>query len=988
MSLFGSKTTEPPTKGCLEMNKRCITISQCGRIIQPLDELVDELVPGLPGILFLNSLGANSNFRVISIPPVTLDEDSATLGAYHGLNALSTAQEIHDLLEKSWVESPDLTLRIIWNMRSIHEGQSDRIGFYRAFGWLYKHHPRTALKNLKLLVEGSCTRKVVHKLKIDFSKIKVEPSQSRRSRTKPPIPRETEEIEIKLPHGYYKDLLNILVLAMEDELTDPSLAKFKSLNVPHDQYLKRSLAEFKSIKETKAKENERLGTTKAKEMRRLASLKKDATRSTTAKEARHAKYNSNLTALNHKLDNDNRFLALYATVAHIFADQLAKDIELLRVIESAPSKEAFMLKFGLSNSSKWAPTLEGFHDRTTNISTAIALVLFSRGLMPGIPVEASPELGQEKAHIIRSYYRRWFLTPLRRFIEVTEVKMSERQWYSIDSSRVPSRCLLNNKEIFWNRGAIMTKNHFNSTPGVGGTTLKPHELLGAALKLDYDTECALKALPPLRCEPPPPMFEFATPFGKLKLTEAKASLMANQIGALVDYHEHRIYFSTPNIPPQLAKSTRVQTSSSAVRSTTTTVPSHKAIPFVRIGATQASTLPNYKIEYTKDGHKYLVCGRFRFEVERPETPASHQILIGEVNDRNPHAGQSNRNRKLTEASKEVEKKREIILNKHSTLKNFIESQWGALIEQLGGPDTLASSLAIVDFNKSMRFPLDSNWYKLTPKRRKPMPPFLPAMALGTLLSKLSKAPFKDIILVSKEDPQLIELPDKGLFQAAKYIDSGVESKQRPGRDSDSNEAGYEAVFLKLLLPTAINHKTKPKDMVKQYFIFSDLKFGSSIAKETHARIARAFRREEYPVPNIAYWNLHGEKIFPAHEDASGCAMVTGLSSNPLRQFVSEGEASVTASKRWTPHEAMNVALRKPCYDTLKLELQYLKKEEAGEERAWAISNREKRKKERLELGEADLGEGEEGTKGGGVVRVGGKGRAEDVGEAKEQIIER
>ncbi|KAG9094196.1 hypothetical protein FRC06_011063 [Ceratobasidium sp. 370] len=872
MSLFAPKPTKPPFNGDPHSNKRNVTISQGARIVRPLDELIDELVPGLPGVQFLDSLGSDIGFRVMSIPSETLKADSATLSAYHGLNALSTAKEIHSMLEKSWADSPDLTLRIIWNMRSIHEGQSNRIGFYRAFGWLYKHHPRTALKNLKFLVEGCCTRKIVHKLKIKFDESQPDPSEAPRPRRRTkasPIQRQTEEIETKLPHGCYKDLLNILVLAMREELTDPSLKEFKSLNVPHNRYLKRSLTEFKSIKKAKAEQNEQLGVAKAKQVRKTASLEKDSVRAANAKKDRRAKYDSGSAVLKHKLDNDNQFLALYAAVAHIFADQLAKDVELLKAIESASGEEAFMMKFRLSNSSKWAPTLEGFHDRATNIATAVSLILFSRGLMPELPAEPSCQLGQEKSQTIRGYYRRWFISPLRRFTEVTEVKMSERQWHTIDYNRIPSRCLLINGYDFFKRGGMRMMKHFESSPKAGSSTVKPHELLVEALKLDFNTGCAIKELPPPRYEPPPPRIDFETPFGKLKLTYENAHTMAREIGALLDYKGHRIYYaSAVSSHAEAGVSTSTATLFRRVSPATgiiptTTIPQSVA---AAIGVTKTGPSRKYTIERTEDGGEYLVCGMTRIQIKRP-SPLAHQVLVNEVNARDVTTW-SPLEKHLTAASKETEGKRKAILFKHSILKKIIEGQWSALVEQSGGFGTLDGSLAIIDFNKSMGFPLDDNWYKLTPKRKMPVPPCLAAMALGTLLSRLSKLPFKDIILVSKKEPQLMELSDKGLFEASKYISNGLAPKLWTGPEDDDEE-GYESVFLKMLLPTAINHRTKPEEMVKRYFVFSDLEFESSAAKETHARIARAFRREGYPVPDIVYWNLQADKPIPAHEDASG-----------------------------------------------------------------------------------------------------------------------
>ncbi|KAJ7340670.1 hypothetical protein DFH08DRAFT_963532 [Mycena albidolilacea] len=77
---------------------------------------------------------------------------SATLDAFHKLTHFSWSPGVGPLLEKAWAEDPDMTLKIIWNLRSIHDGKAEKEGFYRAFGWLYDNHPRTAITNLHLLV--------------------------------------------------------------------------------------------------------------------------------------------------------------------------------------------------------------------------------------------------------------------------------------------------------------------------------------------------------------------------------------------------------------------------------------------------------------------------------------------------------------------------------------------------------------------------------------------------------------------------------------------------------------------------------------------------------------------------------------------------------------------------------------------------------------------------------------------------------------------
>lgn len=215
-------------------------------------------------------------------------------------------------------------------MRSIHEGHSNKIGFYRAFGWLYKHHPRTAMENLSAVVERLCERKIKRKPRKKHDKeddgfevVEAEDED------------EPTEVTIKMPHGYYKDLLNIVVLAMHSELTNPNLDEFACLTIPPLKHQTRSLKEWKTIKATKQKQNEKLGEEEAKKLRGAESQKTVAAQAQKAKEGRKAKRQSNFALLKEKLEHDKSFLALYAAVAQIFADELAKDVGVCSTISLA-----------------------------------------------------------------------------------------------------------------------------------------------------------------------------------------------------------------------------------------------------------------------------------------------------------------------------------------------------------------------------------------------------------------------------------------------------------------------------------------------------------------------------------------------------------------------------------------------------------------------------------------------------------------------------
>ncbi|CAE6418578.1 unnamed protein product, partial [Rhizoctonia solani] len=450
--LFGPTITTK-AEGAPKLPARDVTVPVAAKIVTPISQLLDQLLPIAPkptptprtppseNPLVEGMKELQNRTRTQNNAEAFKSTTSATLDAFGGLNANSTGEEVHMQLAKSWEESPELTLRIIWNMRSIHEGHNDKIGFYRAFGWLYKYHPRTAIENLRFITECLCERKIKCKAKGpndgDDGFEVIEP--------------EEEDVYkiVKMPHGYYKDLLNIVLLAMRDKLIDPALVDDSSLKVPFNQRETRTRKQWRGIQAAKKKQNKELGVDEAKKRREAESQQKVAAQAQKAKEKRKEKNDGDRALLKEKLENDKSFLALYVTVSHIFADELANDVALLKRIETASEEEAFDLKFEVSSAAKWAPSLDGAHDRPTNLATAIALVMYSKGKPNELSLSITGEVTQEQAQILRSYYRRWVVSPLRRFLDVTEVKMSSQHWDRIDYKHVPEECMKNNKISFF-----------------------------------------------------------------------------------------------------------------------------------------------------------------------------------------------------------------------------------------------------------------------------------------------------------------------------------------------------------------------------------------------------------------------------------------------------------------------------------------------------------------------------------------------------------
>ncbi|KAG9004044.1 hypothetical protein FRB90_011082 [Tulasnella sp. 427] len=192
----------------------------------------------------------------------------------------------------------------------------------------------------------------------------------------------------------------------------------------------------------------------------------DASKS--AKEARVKQALEDYAQLTTKLKTDPAFKALYVArrplpVARIFASSLKKDVKILRDISKTESKEEKQrLRWTVTMAAKWAPCLQCAHDRRTNMATAIALVMYADVALDGLAkhLRVDAKVGEEDAMLVRGFWRRWVLSPLRKFEDVVEGKMSAGEW---------------NKIAYSHAVALGKKS-------ISGATLLPHELVYEALR--------------------------------------------------------------------------------------------------------------------------------------------------------------------------------------------------------------------------------------------------------------------------------------------------------------------------------------------------------------------------------------------------------------------------------------------------------------------------------------------------------------------------
>ncbi|KIO15440.1 hypothetical protein M407DRAFT_34985, partial [Tulasnella calospora MUT 4182] len=453
-----------------------------------------KIIPNEPTNAFITAFKEEGNkSRNCNDAPAFASTFNPVLDAFSTIDGNTPGKHIHRLLRESWAESPEKTLRIIWNLRSIHDGKASKMNFYRAFGWLYSNHPKTAIGNLQLLVDQVIEQK---------------PKPKKKDEDKEDYALEEEDFECtsvdsdalgkeafqpsSLSHGYYKDLLNILLLAYYNQLSS-STEDFTALESPRPDFTQENGAKAtrrrKNRQTAKAEKRKENGGKKvcAKEVAEYVK-KTQLKASRAAKKARSDQAFDDHTKLINKLKTNPAFKALYIAVSRIFASSLESDIKILREIVKAESKkEKRRLKWKLTMAAKWAPTLQCSHDRHTNIATGIALVMYSNGALEGLnkQLRIDDKITEVDAKLLRGFWRRWILSPLRRYKEVIEAKMSAGEWDSVIYTQVPSLSFARNKEHFAKHDETRLSSYLEDVMSgemtISGATLPPHKLVYEAI---------------------------------------------------------------------------------------------------------------------------------------------------------------------------------------------------------------------------------------------------------------------------------------------------------------------------------------------------------------------------------------------------------------------------------------------------------------------------------------------------------------------------
>ncbi|KNG47460.1 hypothetical protein DDE82_002809 [Stemphylium lycopersici] len=381
------------------------------------------------------ALTQNADVTNISAKDVLVD-------LFYDLGESTRSEELKTLLENAWSKDSLLTLKIIFNARSIHLGKSHRIATYKAMGWLAENHPLTLLSNLVWLVRPVIAKKPARPEEKgknkeadtkgtdeDFDMVDADDAD----------PAKAHDAQFGMSHGYWKDLLNLVVFSANDELKfdgNPS----SLLNQNPDK-----------SRETKRKRN---------------------WDQQTAKEHRHRKKQEQNERVQNKLKHDPFYRALHTLVARLFAEQLKADKALLDSGKKSDLKK-------LSLAAKWAPSFGEFHDKHTFILSSIAEILF--------PDPSSYTLdGNRELYLrqIREQYRKQYGSPLRKALSVVERDIAAGTFKNIKYDRVPSLAMDRYTGLFMEKDSERFTSYIQKvatgSAKISGATLLPSTLVSKA----------------------------------------------------------------------------------------------------------------------------------------------------------------------------------------------------------------------------------------------------------------------------------------------------------------------------------------------------------------------------------------------------------------------------------------------------------------------------------------------------------------------------
>ena len=400
------------------------------------------------------------------------------------LEDVITGPRLNDLLNSAWRADPLMTLKLIFNARSIHLGKSSRKTFYMCAGWLAQNHPLTLVANLRWLSRPVIEKKQ-KKEEGDDEVVLVEEEKDDDYMTK-------YDVKNGVSHGYWKDLLNILTIAANGKLSvladpadvlnseNPGIFKGKSLAVSRREKKKRACG-FDWRKKRADRPGSGPKRTVARDMYpRVQTVSMDGVEEKVQPDKRHWKEIRRETREKRQiraikaLHQDAVYRALHLTTARLFAEQLEADLNALR-------GDNHKAKRGISLCAKWAPSHDHFHDKHTLIVSSIAEILYPRETLDHLLTS-----GDNREIYLRHAREKYRVdtSALRKHLEVVERHITTQAFEQIKYNRVPSVAMSKYSKLFIEKDFDNFDKYIDKVAAgkssISGATLFPSTLVKLA----------------------------------------------------------------------------------------------------------------------------------------------------------------------------------------------------------------------------------------------------------------------------------------------------------------------------------------------------------------------------------------------------------------------------------------------------------------------------------------------------------------------------
>jgi hypothetical protein len=447
---------------------------------------VANLTASLKNNRFMAAFDEMANQRLTTNGALTnASSCDAVIDLFYGIESVAVKGR-NALFQDAWNMDPLTTLHIMFYARSIHRGKSAKESFLDAFCWLLQHHPRTALANLHVLIDGT----VRTDAQLEGNRRKEKKKKQAEGEGWDVVDDDAAEVEEPLlerrdfkTHGYWKDLCTILTIYCQGELTGPSSKndfKYKALawpRTPRDANVRSRSRRLENVRYFARKKM--TPEEKAKDLQRMEQLSEENNKKQKefAQEKRHEARVQRFRTVCKLLNKDKTYRALHFTIARLFANQLKTDMAQLEKNKSDKTLTGrHALGFNLSLAAKWAPSLCHSHDKHTLLATSIAELLF-----PPQEYQSKDETRKHYVNKVRELYRKQYLVPLRAALDITEHYMQEGKWELVDIRHMPSVCLTQNFGLFFKHARETLIAYMDEVAKgnkkVSGATLGPHDLV-------------------------------------------------------------------------------------------------------------------------------------------------------------------------------------------------------------------------------------------------------------------------------------------------------------------------------------------------------------------------------------------------------------------------------------------------------------------------------------------------------------------------------